>query len=165
MKTYYIKTPITKEQLSPLKKGDKVLISGTIYTARDAAHKRIIEALDNNTQLPFDLENQIIYYCGPTPARDGLPIGSAGPTTSTRMDKYTPALLERGVKILIGKGHRSQEVCDSLSKNNAYYMIAVGGAGAFYANSVVSSELVAWPDLGAEAVYKLEVKNFLCFVG
>ncbi|HOQ80417.1 MAG TPA: FumA C-terminus/TtdB family hydratase beta subunit [Candidatus Cloacimonadota bacterium] len=164
MNTYRIKTPIIPEQLEELKAGDKVLLSGTIYTARDAAHKRMINALESHQSLPFDLENQIIYYCGPSPAREGLPIGSAGPTTSTRMDTYTPTLLAHGVKMLIGKGERSQVVIDSLKKNKAIYLIAIGGAGAFYANTVVSSEIVAWSDLGAEAVYKLEVKDFLCFV-
>ncbi|HOE91866.1 MAG TPA: FumA C-terminus/TtdB family hydratase beta subunit [Candidatus Cloacimonadota bacterium] len=164
MNTYRIKTPIIPEQLEELKAGDKVLLSGTIYTARDAAHKRMINALESHQSLPFDLENQIIYYCGPSPARECLPIGSAGPTTSTRMDTYTPTLLAHGVKMLIGKGERSQVVIDSLKKNKAIYLIAIGGAGAFYANTVVSSEIVAWSDLGAEAVYKLEVKDFLCFV-
>ncbi|HPY96409.1 MAG TPA: FumA C-terminus/TtdB family hydratase beta subunit [Candidatus Cloacimonadota bacterium] len=164
MKTYRINTPIKQEELQKLKAGDKVLLSGTIYTARDAAHKRMINALENHQTLPFDLENQIIYYCGPSPARDGLPIGAAGPTTSTRMDTYTPTLLANGVKMVIGKGERSQGVIDSLKKNEAIYLIAIGGAGAFYANKVVSSEIIAWSDLGAEAVYKLEVKDFLCFV-
>ncbi|HOD53829.1 MAG TPA: FumA C-terminus/TtdB family hydratase beta subunit [Candidatus Cloacimonadota bacterium] len=164
MKTIHINTPVNQNQLKDLQAGDKVLISGTIYTARDAAHKRIIHALENNNPLPFDLTNQIIYYCGPTPAREEFPIGSAGPTTSTRMDEYTPTLLDKGVKLLIGKGERSEQVIASLRKNNAYYLIAIGGAGAYYASTILSSKLIAWPDLGAEAVYQLEVKDFICFV-
>lgn len=164
MRTIRINTPITDESISSLKSGDKVLISGTIYTARDAAHKRIIEAMDNNEALPFDIKEQVIYYCGPSPAKDNQVIGAAGPTTSGRMDKYTPRLLEAGLKVMIGKGLRSEEVLNSIKKNNALYLIAIGGAGAFYADTIKKCELIAYPDLGAEAIYKLSVIDFLCYL-
>jgi len=164
MKTYKLSTPLKTEDIALLEKGDKVLISGIIYTARDAAHKKITEAMDQNLELPFDIKGQIIYYCGPSPAKEGQVIGAAGPTTSGRMDKYTPQLIEAGLKGMIGKGSRSQSVYDSIKKNQALYLIAIGGAGAFYADKIINCELIAYPELGAEAVYKLTVKDFLCYV-
>ena len=140
--------------------GDFVYISGTIYSARDAAHKRMYEALLEGKDIPFDLENNIIYYLGPSPARDGQVIGSAGPTTSSRMDKYTPLLLEKGLKGMIGKGRRSEEVINSMNKNNAVYFAAIGGAGALLSKCIKKSEVIAYDDLGTEAIRKLEVENF-----
>jgi fumarate hydratase subunit beta len=146
--------------IKDLKAGEKVLISGTIYTARDAAHIKFMELLKEGKDLPVDLEGQIIYYVGPTPTPPGKIIGSAGPTTSSRMDKMTPSLLEMGLKGIIGKGNRSKEVLDSLTNNKAVYFAALGGAGAILAKSVKSSEIVAFPELGTEAVRKLLVENF-----
>ncbi len=155
-----IKYPYDKETLKSLRAGDRVLISGTIYTARDAAHKRMIEMLKAGQQLPFEVAGSIIYYAGPTPAKEGMPIGSAGPTTSYRMDAYAPTLLDLGLAGMIGKGPRSQEVKDATVRNGAVYFAATGGAGALIARSVVSSEVIAFEDLGAEAVRKLEVVDF-----
>ena len=143
-----------------LKAGDYVYLSGTIYTARDAAHKRMKEALDQGQKLPFDLKGSVIYYMGPSPAREGRPIGSAGPTTASRMDKYTPELLDLGLGAMIGKGKRSPAVIDAMVRNGAVYFAAVGGAGALLSKCILSSEIVAYEDLGAEAIRKLEVKNF-----
>ena len=156
----YIQTPINNRNIETLKIGDSVLISGTIYVARDAAHKRIQEMLDANQKLPFDLENNLIYYMGPSPAREGRPIGSAGPTTSSRMDKYAPTLLDLGLKGMIGKGKRSKEVKDAVIRNKAVYFAAIGGAGALLSKTIVKSETIAFEDLGAEAILKLEVKDF-----
>ncbi len=156
----YITTPLSKEQAAELKAGDYVYITGTIYTARDAAHKRMYEALQNKEELPMDMENNIIYYMGPSPAREGRPIGSAGPTTSSRMDKYAPSLLDLGLRGMIGKGKRSQEVSDAIVRNGAVYFAAVGGAGALLSKSILSSETIAYDDLGTEAIRKLEVKDF-----
>jgi len=164
MNKYYLNTPLTKEAIKPLQSGDKVFISGTIYTARDAAHKRVLELQDAGKELPLPIENQIIYYVGPAPTPPGKSMGSAGPTTSYRMDPYTPPLLESGLSGMIGKGPRSQEVIDSIVKNGAVYFAAVGGAAALIASSVLSKELIAYPDLGPEAIFKLEVKNFPCIV-
>lgn len=155
----HITTPLTKEKIYNLKIGDYVYISGTIYTARDAAHKRMYECILNNRELPIDIENNIIYYLGPSPAREGQVIGSAGPTTSTRMDKYTPKLLELGLSGMIGKGKRSKEVIDSMIKNKAVYFAAVGGAGALLSKRIEKAEIVAYEDLGTEAIRKLEVKD------
>jgi len=157
-------TPLTSEQLLTLKVGDKVYLTGVIYTARDQAHKQIIETIERGEEPPFPLENNIIFYVGPTPAKPGEAIGSAGPTTSYRMDSYTPYLLDRGLKGMIGKGERSQEVIDSIVRNKAVYFAAIGGTGALLAASIEKSELIAYPDLGPEAVYKLTVKNFPCYV-
>jgi fumarate hydratase subunit beta len=154
-----VTTPLDRSQVHELKAGDSVLLSGFIYTARDAAHKRLLELINNNKELPFDIENQVIYYVGPTPAKDGRPIGSAGPTTSYRMDAYSPALLEKGLTGMIGKGIRSQTVIDSMKLNGAVYFGAIGGAAALMAKCVKSSELVAYEDLGAEAIRKLYVEN------
>lgn len=156
----YIQTPINQNQISDLKIGDSVYISGTIYVARDAAHKRMQEMLENNEELPFDLNNNIIYYMGPSPAREGRPIGSAGPTTSGRMDKYAPTLLDLGLKGMIGKGKRSAEVKEAVIRNKAIYFAAIGGAGALLSKSILKSEIITFEDLGAEAILKLEVKDF-----
>lgn len=153
----HIKTPLNEDIINDLSAGDNVLISGIIYTARDAAHKRITEALEKNKDLPIEIKNSIIYYMGPSPARPGKVTGSAGPTTSSRMDKYTPNLLNIGLKGMIGKGKRSKEVIDSIIKNKAVYFAAVGGAGALLSKSIISSEVVAYNDLGAEAIRKLVV--------
>lgn len=155
-----IHTPINKEELCSLKSGDSVFITGIIYTARDAAHKRMYEALQSGEKLPIDVANNIIYYMGPSPAREGRPIGSAGPTTASRMDKYTPSLLELGLGGMIGKGKRSQAVVDSIIKNKSIYFAAIGGAGALLSKAIKCSEIVAYDDLGTEAIRKLEVENF-----
>lgn len=154
-----IVTPLTEEKVKELKAGDSVLISGTIYTARDAAHKRLVELLDKGEKLPIDVENSIIYYVGPTPAKPGQPIGSAGPTTSYRMDSYAPRLLDIGLKGMIGKGLRSKEVIESMKKNKAIYFAAIGGAAALMGKSIKKAELVAYEDLGSEAIRKLEVED------
>lgn len=155
-----IKTPISKEDAASLKSGDYVYLTGTIYTARDAAHKRMQEALDAGKELPLDLGGNIIYYMGPSPAREGRPIGSAGPTTASRMDKYTPALLDLGMAAMIGKGKRSQAVIDAIVRNGSVYFAAVGGAGALLSQRIISSEVIAYEDLGTEAIRKLEVVDF-----
>lgn len=156
----YINAPLSGEDAAKLKSGDYVYITGTIYTARDAAHKRMYEALQNNQSLPIDMENNIIYYMGPSPAREGRPIGSAGPTTASRMDKYAPELLDLGLRGMIGKGKRTEAVRDAIVRNGAVYFAAVGGAGALLSKSILSSEVVAYDDLGTEAIRKLEVKDF-----
>lgn len=155
-----IHTPLTDEVVATLRAGQKVLISGIIYVARDAAHKRIVEAMDAGAPLPLELQGQIIYYMGPAPAKPGQVIGSAGPTTSYRMDPYTPRLLAAGLKGMIGKGNRSQEVKDAIRKYRAVYFAATGGAGALIAKSVKKAEVIAYEDLGAEALWRLEVENF-----
>lgn len=155
----YIETPLTDEKVKDLRAGDYVYISGTIYSARDAAHKRMIEGLEKGEQLPFNIEDQIIYYLGPTPNREGQVIGSTGPTTSSRMDKYAPSLLDRGLRGMIGKGKRSDAVIDSMKKNTAVYFAAVGGAGALLSKCIKKSEVIAYDDLGTEAVRRLEVEN------
>ena len=157
---HHISAPLTKEQTRQLKCGDRVYLSGTIYAARDAAHKRFVETLEQGGELPFPIEGSVIYYVGPTPAAPGHVIGSAGPTTSYRMDAYAPALLKLGQLGMIGKGKRTDAVKQSVVKNGAVYLAAIGGAGALMAGSVQSCEIIAWPDLGCEAVRKLVVKNF-----
>lgn len=159
-----ITTPLTDEVVAQLRAGDSVLITGTIYVARDAAHKRLVAALEAGQPLPFDVRGQIIYYMGPTPAKPGRPIGSAGPTTSYRMDPYTPAMLRAGLKGMIGKGNRSQPVREALQRHRAVYFAAVGGAAALIAQSVQAAEVVAYPELGAEAVRRLEVVDFPAIV-
>ena len=154
-----IETPLTKEKVQNLKAGDYIYITGTIYTARDAAHKRMMEELSEGKELPFDMRNQIIYYLGPTPNREGQVIGSAGPTTSSRMDKYSPTLLDLGLTGMIGKGKRSKEVIESMKKNTAVYFAAVGGAGALLSQCIKKSEVIAYDDLGTEAIRKLYVEN------
>lgn len=156
----YLQVPFSVEEALQLKAGDYVYLTGIIYTARDAAHKRMYEALQENTDLPLDMNNNIIYYMGPSPAREGRAIGSAGPTTSSRMDKYAPSLLDLGLRGMIGKGKRSQGVKDAIVKNQAVYFAAVGGAGALLSRSILSSEVIAYDDLGTEAIRKLEVKDF-----
>lgn len=156
----YINVPLTAETAASLRAGDYVYLSGTIYTARDATHKRMYEALERGEKLPLDMKNNVIYYMGPSPARTGRPIGSAGPTTASRMDKYAPALLDLGLKGMIGKGKRSQDVKDAIVRNGAVYFAAVGGAGALLSRSIIASEVIAYDDLGTEAIRKLEVKNF-----
>ena len=160
----HISTPITEEVTKDLHAGDYCYISGTIYVARDAAHKRMIEALDANEKLPIEMQDATIYYMGPSPARDGRPIGSAGPTTATRMDKYAPRLLDLGEKAMIGKGKRSQAVMDAIIRNKAVYFAAVGGAGAILSKCITKSEVVCYDDLGAEAIRKIEVENFPAIV-
>lgn len=155
-----IETPLTEEKTKELKAGDYVNITGIIYTARDAAHKRMYEALQNNEKLPIEMENNIIYYMGPSPAREGRPIGSAGPTTASRMDKYAPSLLDLGLKGMIGKGKRSQEVKEAITRNGAVYFAAIGGAGALLSQRIKKSEVVAYDDLGTEAIRKLYVEDF-----
>lgn len=154
-----ITAPIDRETLKSLHAGDYVYISGTIYTARDAAHKRMIETLDEGRELPLDLKDNVIYYMGPSPAREGRPIGSAGPTTASRMDKYTPRLLDLGMGAMIGKGKRSQAVIDAIARNGAVYFAAVGGAGAILSKCIKESEVIAYDDLGTEAIRKLTVEN------
>ena len=143
-----------------LRAGDYVTLTGTIYTARDAAHKRMQETLDAGEALPIEMQGNVIYYMGPSPAREGRPIGSAGPTTATRMDKYAPTLLDLGEKAMIGKGKRSKEVIDAIVRNHAVYFAAVGGAGALLSKCITKSEIVCYEDLGAEAIRKLQVKDF-----
>ena len=155
----YINTPIDDKIVSELKAGDYVYLTGTVYTARNAAHKRLYEALQRGEDIPLELQNNIIYYLGPSPAREGQVIGSAGPTTSSRMDKYTPLLLEKGLKGMIGKGKRSDEVIESMHKNHAVYFAAIGGAGALLSKCIKKSEVIAYEDLGTEAIRKLEVEN------
>ena len=159
-----IKAPIDKEVTKNLKAGDMVYITGTIYTARDAAHKRMAEALAASESLPIDMENNVIYYMGPSPAREGRPIGSAGPTTASRMDKYAPDLLDLGLGAMIGKGKRNQGVIDAIVRNEAVYLAAIGGAGALLSKAIVSSEVIAYDDLGTEAIRKLEVERFPAIV-
>ena len=156
----YITTPITEEKTAELRAGDYVYITGTIYVARDAAHKRMMEVLERGEELPIDILDSTIYYMGPSPAREGRPIGSAGPTTATRMDKYAPTLLDLGEKAMIGKGKRSKEVIDAIIRNKAVYFAAIGGAGALLSKCITKSEIVCYEDLGAEAIRKLEVKDF-----
>lgn len=156
----HIKTPITEETTKDLKAGDYVYITGTIYVARDAAHKRMAEALERGEELPIDIRDAAIYYMGPSPARDGRPIGSAGPTTASRMDKYTPTLLDLGEKAMIGKGKRTKEVIEAIVRNHAVYFAAIGGAGALLSKCIKKSEIVCYADLGAEAIRKIEVEDF-----
>ncbi|MDD5829005.1 MAG: Fe-S-containing hydro-lyase [Lachnospira sp.] len=156
----HINAPISDETAASLRAGDYLYITGTIYTARDAAHKRMAEALAKGEKLPIDMKNNIIYYMGPSPAREGRPIGSAGPTTASRMDKYAPDLLDLGLKGMIGKGKRTQAVKDAIIRNKAVYFAAVGGAGAILSKCIKKSDVIAYDDLGTEAIRKLEVENF-----
>lgn len=159
-----LQAPFKKEELKELHAGDYVYISGVIYTARDAAHKRMEECLNAGQDLPIRIEDQVIYYMGPSPAREGRPIGSAGPTTASRMDKYTPKLLDLGLSAMIGKGKRSQEVSDAIVRNGAVYFAAVGGAGALLSKCIKKAEVVAYGDLGTEAIRRLEVENLPAIV-
>lgn len=156
----HIQAPMSKEDVKKLSAGDYVYISGTIYTARDAAHKRMYEALEQSRPLPIDMAGNIIYYMGPSPAREGRPIGSAGPTTASRMDKYAPDLLDLGLTGMIGKGKRSDAVKKAIVRNGAVYFAAIGGAGALLSKAIMKSEVIAYDDLGTEAIRKLEVEDF-----
>lgn len=156
----HIRVPLNDETVVSLEAGDYVYLTGTIYTARDAAHKRMNEALQKGEQLPLEMKNNVIYYMGPSPARAGRPIGSAGPTTASRMDKYAPALLDLGLKGMIGKGKRTKEVKEAVMRNGAVYFAAVGGAGALLSRSITSSQIIAYDDLGTEAIRRLEVRDF-----
>jgi len=153
-------TPLSNEDVELLHIGDKVLLNGVLFTARDAAHKRLFELIVEGKKLPIDIKGQVIYYVGPTPGKPGKPIGSAGPTTSYRMDPFSPKLIERGLKGMIGKGNRSQYVIEAMKKNKAVYFGATGGAGALLAKRIKSADIVAYPDLGPEAIRKLEVEDF-----
>jgi fumarate hydratase subunit beta len=164
MEAVHITSPLDRKTIKELTAGTPVLISGTLYTARDAAHKRIVQALNNKEELPFPLKGQTIYYTGPSPARPGRAIGSAGPTTSARMDIYAPRLMSAGVKTMIGKGARSAEVREAMQKYRAVYLIATGGAGALLAQSIKKASVVTYEDLGAEAVRMLTVDNFPAIV-
>ncbi|MGB4438690.1 MAG: Fe-S-containing hydro-lyase [Sedimentibacter sp.] len=155
-----INLPLTDESVNDLKAGDRVLLNGIMYTGRDAAHKKLAEAIHKGENLPMDIKDQTIYYVGPCPAKPGQAIGSAGPTTSGRMDAYAPLLMDNGLKGMIGKGLRNQQVVDSIIKNNAVYFAAIGGAGALLAEAIKEAEIIAFPELGAEAIYKLRVENF-----
>lgn len=162
MKT--ISAPLSEEEVRQLEVGDEVLVQGVVYAARDAAHRNMVETLRRGEKLPFDIDGQIIYYVGPCPAPPGRVIGSAGPTTSGRMDSYAPLLIEKGLKAMIGKGQRDKNVIEAMQKHGAVYLAAVGGAGAYLAKRIVSAEVVAWPELGPEALRKLEFKDFPCIV-
>lgn len=159
-----IQAPLDEETVKGLHAGDYVFITGTIYTARDAAHKRMFDALNEGKEIPMELDGQVIYYLGPTPAKQGQVIGSAGPTTASRMDKYSPLLLEKGLKGMIGKGKRSQAVIDAMVKEKAVYFAAVGGAGALLSRCIKQSTVIAYDDLGTEAIRKLQVEDFPCIV-
>ncbi len=165
MQTLYLHTSQLRENIAKLSAGDKILLSGTVYTARDAAHKKFFELLDQGRPLPFEIYDSVLYYAGPTPAPHGQPIGSCGPTTSSRMDVYTPRLLDMGMTAMIGKGQRSDEVCLSIQKNHAVYLCAIGGAGALAAKCITSCEVIAFPELGCESVKKLTLFNFPLIVG
>ncbi len=164
MKTHYINTPLKLKDITSMRTGDRVFITGTVYAMRDEAHKRFIYKIIKDEPLPFELKGQIIYYTGPAPAPEGKPIGSAGPTSSYRMDTYTPQLLEKGLKATIGKGPRDKSVVESMVRRRAVYLVAVGGAAVVISRSVKSSEVIAFEELGHEAVRKLEVENFPCIV-
>ena len=155
-----IQAPLDQATIDSLRAGDQVLISGTLLTARDAAHKRLVEAMERGETLPVDLTDQVIYYVGPAPAKPGMAVGSAGPTTSGRMDSYTPAMLEAGMRGMIGKGYRSPEVREAIARYGAVYFAALGGTGARLARRITSAEVIAYPDLGPEAIYRLTVEDF-----
>ncbi len=159
-----LQTPLKNKDLEDLHIGDKVLLSGTIYTARDAAHKRLVDLITAGKELPFDLKGQIIYFVGPAPAREGMPIGSAGPTTSYRMDPYSPVLLDNGLKGMIGKGPRSKEVIASMTRNKGVYFAAIGGAAVVMAQSIKAAKIIAYEDLGTEAIREMKVENLPCIV-
>lgn len=160
----YLTTPLSEEIADSLQAGDMVFLSGTIYTARDMAHKRMKETIENGKELPFMIKESIIYYMGPSPAREGRPIGSAGPTTASRMDKYAPQLLDMGMRAMIGKGRRSKEVTEAIMRNHGIYLAAIGGAGALLSKCIIQSEVIAYDDLGTEAIRKLTVEKFPAIV-
>lgn len=159
-----LEAPLSAEDILELKAGDEILINGIIYTARDAAHKNMVESLNRGESLPFDINGQIIYYAGPCPAPPGKVIGSVGPTTSSRMDAYAPILLRQGLKVMIGKGNRSMQVIEAMQSEGAVYLAAVGGAGAYLAQRITAAEIIAYPELGPEALYQLKVQDFPCIV-
>ena len=159
-----IQLPLTDDVIKELRAGDSVLISGSVITGRDAAHKRLYELIEKGEPLPVDIQGEVIYYVGPAPAKPGHAVGPAGPTSSYRMDKYTPALLDRGLKGMIGKGARNSEVIDSMVKNGAVYFAAIGGAAALISKSIKKSEVLAYEDLGTEAIYRFEVEDFPAIV-
>lgn len=165
MKEYTVNTKELKVLCPELRAGDRVILSGTVYTSRDAAHKRIFELLEKNAPLPYDLNGSVIYYAGPTPTPENAAIGSCGPTTSKRMDPYTPRLLDLGVAATIGKGERSKEVCEAIKRNKSAYLCAIGGAGALAALSITECEVIAFDDLGCESVKRLTFNNFPLIVG
>ena len=165
MLTRHLRLPLSPELVRELRSGDRLFISGTIYTARDAAHQRLVAALDSGDELPFDLHEAVIYYCGPTPAPPGRPVGSAGPTTSARMDPFAPRLYEAGVRATIGKGPRSLEVREACRRYRCLYVVATGGAGALLSTHIEQAEVIAYPDLGPEAVYRFQVEDFPTVVG
>ena len=165
MREFYINTAELKEKCKDFQVGDKVYLSGTVYTARDAAHKRIFELMESGSPLPFDINGAVIYYAGPTPTPDNLPIGSCGPTTSSRMDHYTPKLLDMGLVATIGKGGRSKETVEAIKRNGSVYLCAIGGAGALAAKSITECTVIAFHDLGCESIKKLELKDFPLIVG
>lgn len=164
MAEHRITTPVSDEVIEKLRTGDRVYITGALYTGRDSAHKKLIDLVKEGKELPIDVKGQFIYYVGPTPARPGNPIGSAGPTTSYRMDSFAPTLHKLGLKGTIGKGARNEEVKESLKKYKGVYLAAVGGAGALISKSIVSAEVIAYPELGPEAIRRVEVKDFPCIV-
>lgn len=157
---YHLQVPFSKNDIKTLKAGDYVYLTGTIYTARDAAHKRMEETLNEGRELPFQIKDNVIYYMGPSPAREGRPIGSAGPTTSSRMDRYTPRLLDLGMGGMIGKGKRSPEVVEAIVRNHSIYFAAIGGAGALFSKKIIESKVIAYDDLGAEAIREIKIKDF-----
>jgi len=159
-----LKTPIFEDVITSLNVGDEVTISGVIFTARDAAHKKLVETIQQNQAFPFEFAGQVVYYVGPTPAKPNQPIGSCGPTSSYRMDRFSPTLMEQGLKVMIGKGERSAKMISEIKKQKAVYMIAIGGIGALLSKTVISSEIIAYPELGPEAIRKLEVKDFPAIV-
>ena len=164
MATIHISTDEIIEKAKTLRAGDSVLLSGTIYTARDAAHKRIFELLDRGEELPFPLHGAIIYYAGPTPGKNGAPVGACGPTTSSRMDGFAPRLLDLGLSCMIGKGERDEAVCDAIVRNGAVYVCTVGGAGALVAKSIKTADVIAFPELGCESIKRMTVENLPCTV-
>lgn len=165
MAEYILDTAQLKTEASKLRAGDRVLLSGTVYTSRDAAHKRLKSIIEEGGELPFEIDGGCIYYAGPTPAPNGLPIGSCGPTTSGRMDPYAPLLLDKGLSAMIGKGERNQEVCDAICRNKAVYLCATGGAGALAAKCVEECEEIAFFDLGCESIKRIRIRNFPLVVG
>jgi len=164
MKTITINLPFTTDIITNLNIGDKLILNGKIITARDTAHKRMIECLDKGESLPFNLKNVCLYYCGPTPAKQGFPIGACGPTTSGRMDVYTKRLFDAGLRYMIGKGDRNDVVKELITKHKGLYLVAIGGAGALYGQSVRKCRCIAYEDLGAEAIYELDIEEFVCYL-
>lgn len=164
MNIHKLNLPLNPQAIASLSKGDKILLSGTLYTARDKAHQRLLQLIHENKALPFPLAESAIFYCGPSPIPAGKICGAIGPTTSSRMDAYTPFLIEHGLRLMIGKGERSAEVQASIKKHGALYLQAVGGVAAYLAGHVTSFKLFAWPEFGAEAIYQMEVKDFPCYL-